>query len=933
MTRTGRILWAAGVAIAATLTGLIALQIPIFDHFLRIHSWSLDRPGLLWLLPGLWTVALLLPLSRTDLPRAQQGFQALVRMMLLALLLLAAAGPRALHERPVPAQVVHVVDRSASVPEALLTAAKAGIASSRILAQNIESKQISLDQDERPVPVQVVVVDGRAVVLPQPATPTQIVELARDSSSERDTDLAAGVNAALALIDGHAVGHIVLWSDGLETRGDVLDLLAPLRLAGVHVELPRLPVLPALSEVLVQAVQVPPTVRANIAFPLAIRIQSTMPMRLQCRAQAGSADTGARVLTVPAGSSVQELGSLRIAKGGPAEITSQCSVIEGSDRFAGNNQLRTRIVVQERPKILYVEGAVGRSQYLARALVDDFDVTVLPEDGLPRTLGAMLAYRAIVLSDVPRVSPGGVPLVTDGDMHNLDAFVRQGGGLLVIGGENSLGSGGYQNTFLDKHTLPVRMDVQSTVQAPSLALMLCIDKSGSMQGTKMELAKEAARATAKALQADDRIGVIAFDSEARMAVRMQRASNSNRIDSDISRLQASGGTNIYPALDQAYQELLATDAKIKHVIVMTDGQAPRQGIDALVRQMRKAGITVSSVGVGTDVDRSLLEAVADRGGGRAWFTDRPETLPRIFVKETKMVTGQSVVDQAVHARVMPGLGRIDLLRGVHLEQAPALGGFVPTQVKAGAEELLRLSNGQPLLVRWRLGLGKSAVWSSDLKNRWAAAWLDWPGYAILSRQLVRDLLQEDLGTEVQVQLVREREQLRVAVEAIDGDEGPWRGLVGSAAITRPDGSKALVALAEVAPGHYEAQAPLSDFGPYDVLATLRAAPDKPVLAYGRATAIHPYPDEFRLPDPGQSSLEQLAQGSGGRLQTGPEDWLDSGGKTLQTHTPLWPDVVRLALWLLLVDVALRRVRLGRATATQWHALARSKVSGRDAQKP
>src|SRR5205823_3339958 len=129
---------------------------------------------------------------------------------------------------------------------------------------------------------------------------------------------------------------------------------------------------------------------------------------------------------------------------------------------------------------------------------------------------------------------------------------------------------------------------------------------------KSSFAKEAARATAESLANEDLIGVVAFDSEARLAVRLQRAGNRYRISTDIGKLTASGGTNIYPALDQAYQALLTAPAKIKHVILLTDGQAPRHGIDALVRQMKRSGITVSTVGVGSDVDHNLLESIADR---------------------------------------------------------------------------------------------------------------------------------------------------------------------------------------------------------------------------------------------------------------------------------------------------------------------------------
>jgi uncharacterized membrane protein len=632
---------------------------------------------------------------------------------------------------------------------------------------------------------------------------------------------------------------------------------------------------------------------------------------------------------LPVGRTRLALGQLRLKEAGTAELGIACSVVNGSDRFASNNQLRGRVVVEARPKVLYIEGARGQAIHLAQALQDDFAVDVRGEDGLPRSLSGLLAYEAIILSDVPRVSQIGVPLVTDGDMRNLEQYARRGGGLLVLGGDNSLGSGGYQDTWLEEKVLPVKLDVDSELEKPSLALMLALDRSGSMSGAKLDLAKSAARATAEALQDEDRFGLVAFDNSPYLIVRLQRAGNRFRIRDAIDGLSPAGGTHIYPALDMAYQQLLAGQAKIKHVILLTDGQAPRQGIDALVRQMRKSQITVSTVGVGSDIDRNLLERIAELGGGRSYFTDRPETLPRIFVSETRMVSGESVVETRVGVRRAPGLGRIDLLRGVAVESLPSLTGFQPTRVKSGAEEILRLTNGKPLLVRWKLGSGKVAVWTSDLKSRWAASWIGRPDYARLARQMVRDVLQQELGMEVEVRLLRERDQLRVAVDAVEED-GSWlTGLLGNADLTGPNGQKTSWPLQEVAPGRYEVAAPFAQlapgaepFGAFDVVATLRPAANQPVLATGRATALHPYPDEHRIAEVPSTLVADLAQQTGGQLASKPEQWLSDRAMTHQDWQVLWPELVRLALLLLLVDVLLRRVRLGRAPQTRWHQLRR-----------
>ncbi|MSP91900.1 MAG: VWA domain-containing protein [Myxococcales bacterium] len=895
--------WGVGAAVALFAAPAWLAELVQASGARGIHWSHSDRLVGLALLA---TVPALAVYSLADLPRWQVGLQAVARCGLLAALVVAAAGPQSRQDAARSLHTVHLIDRSRSVPDALLVAAAEVVGQTDLgTPAGVSSRTDALLFDAAVVPVTRGPA-GSAVALP------------RHASTADATDLEGALNAALGMLDPDSVRHVVVWSDGLETVGDAAALAPTLRAAGVRVHRAALSSAPPLGEVVAARLEVPPRVRARVPFAVAMTVEASGLARARCALIAGDARLPPVVVDLPIGPTRVELGALTLATPGVHEISARCDVIAGADRFGENNQLRGRIIVDARPRVLYVEGAAGQSSHLARALQDAFDLEVLPADGLPRSLAGLRRYQAVIVSDVPRVSAAGVPLLTDGDMRNLDAYVRGGGGLLVVGGENSLGSGGYQDTWLDRHVLPVRLDVESRMEAPTIAMVLCIDKSGSMAGGKMELAKEAARATAESLQHEDRIGVVAFDSEARTAVRLQRAGNRYRIATDISKLQPSGGTHIYPALEQAHQTLVAAEAKVKHVIVMTDGQAPRAGIDALVRQMRRAAITVSAVGVGTDVDRGLLEAIADRGGGRAYFTDRPETLPRIFVRETKLIAGETVKEQVVRAMRAPGLGRIDALRGVPFESAPALTGYLPTKVKAGAEELLRLTTGAPLYVRWKLGAGKVGVWTSDLKNRWAAAWVPWPGYAVLARQLVRDALQEETGLHVDVQLQRERDRLLIATDAVDEADAWLTGLIARADVQDPAGRHHSVALAEVAAGRYEGDIALAAVGAWDVRVDLTAVGAARPLASGRATTVHPYADEYRLPDASAlATLDELARRTGGVAGATARDWTDTGGARVQRWQPLWPDVLRWALILLILDVGLRRIRLGRAVAARW----------------
>ena len=875
------------------------------------------RPELLWLALSALFVPVGAIFSLTDMPRPQQFVQSALRMSILVILAVAVAGPRSRQDAPRGVQVIHIVDRSESVPDALIQAAARGAQATLAAAG---------DGDVR---VDVVAFDGRAERLPWPPTQTgddksadptveSMPRIARTPVSGRETDLDQALNVALALVDADRVPHLVVWTDGVETRGEAAAMAEPLKRLGVRMHTPQLPALEVPAELAVESLEVPAKLEANVPFALATYVRMTAPMRVRCAARSGDQQLPPVHQTLPAGRHRVELGRLRMRSGGSHEVHVECRPEVGADRFASNNQMVSRVVVEARPRVLYIEGARGQGTWLARALDDSFEVEVREADGLPRSAAELSSWQAVILSDVARVSPAGVPQVSDADMRNLHRYVEQGGGLLVIGGENSLGPGGYQGTYLDQKVLPVRMDIDSALEMPSIAMMLCIDQSGSMaQEGKIALAKEAARATAELLAAEDKIGVIAFSGRAFPVVRLQRAGNRFRIASGIARLSASGGTEILPALQQAYHGLSAVNARVKHVLLLSDGQAKRAGIDAQVQQMRRAGMTVSTIGVGAEVGRDLLEAIADRGGGRSYFTDRPENLPRIFVRETRQVTGESIVEKRLRARRVAGTGRVDLLRGVPIERAPVLLGYLPTRVKRGAEEILRTSDGKPLLVRWRLGLGKVTVWTSDLKNRWAHAWLDWPGYPVLVRQLVRDALQEKIGAQVEVQLSRERDRLRLAVDALNEDETWMAGMTATARLRLPDGTVRDLVLPEVAVGRYETTTAMDRFGPYDVEVSLRAGADRPVLASGRATTVLPYPDEYRVAEAGQTSLPELVAATGGQADSGPAAWLDTANAKQRSWRWLWPDLALISVLLLLIDVLLRRVRLGPAPAASW----------------
>lgn len=380
--------------------------------------------------------------------------------------------------------------------------------------------------------------------------------------------------------------------------------------------------------------------------------------------------------------------------------------------------------------------------------------------GVGRETGLLSALAAGQLS-VDARTPAQLAQISSDELTSYDLFIianlpasaiarsRQaelrsavedrGVGLLMIGGDRAYGIGGWQNAALAP-TLPVTFSGEREEHTPSVALMLVIDKSGSMASDdKIELVKQAALATARTLDERDEIGVIAFDSRPRVLVRLQAARHRSKIAGSIRRLSAGGGTHALPALREAKLQLDASRARIKHVILLSDGQSPSSGLDALLADMRDAAMTVSTIGVGAGAGKELLTDIARLGHGRYYYSADGTDVPRIFSAETREVSRNAVRETQHRVRVhTPDVA----LRGLRMATAPPLAGLVGFEALPRSQTLLTTSSKSPLLVTGRRGLGKAAAFASDAGARWAKRWLAWPDYARFWVQLARDLARE-----------------------------------------------------------------------------------------------------------------------------------------------------------------------------------------------
>ena len=709
------------------------------------------------------------------------------------------------------------------------------------------------------------------------------------------TNLEQALDTALMGLDRDRAKRIVLLTDGNQTIGDIWRVLPRLMQANVRVY-----PIPAKvrddNDAWVAGVEVPADVHAGEPVTVRVRVFSAVETSAQVLLKDVAKVLGARKLQLNAGLNHIAF-EVKLPRAGA--VTLSAEVVAKGDRVFENNRMQQSVWVKGRPRILYVEGGrTDSARYLADALAGQgIETHVIAPAALPGSVSELALYDALILSDTPAKA-----LAAD-RMQAIESYVRDfGGGLLFASGENVHGEQGYSDTAVEK-VLPVQFRAQE--KRKDLALVIALDRSYSMKGRKMEMAKEATRAALDLLEEQHRFGVVAFDSQTYIAVPMQYVRSKRKAEDQISRIQASGQTNIYPALGIVYRLLQKTDSKAKHVILLSDGDTHPADFETLVKRMAGEKIVVSTVAVGTDADRVLMGDIAKWGKGRAYVAENAESIPQIFIEETERAVRSNLLEESFRPVVTH---RSAAFRGLQVDRLPELRGFVSSKARDHAEVLLTTPSGAPLLVRWQYGLGKTVAFTSDVKNRWAVNWLAWPGYGKFWAQQVRDVMRRDSGEALDFQVVREGGEAVIRLSVLTPDGNFHNGLVPQVKVTRPDGSTAVIGLDQTGAGTYQVRMPFN--------ATLQAerfelvdSPGLPRAASQRAGVRMlnlDYPDEYRTFPPDIELLSALALATGGNVAASIAEIFAQQGDASRTTIILWPWFATLALIFYLLDIAVRR---------------------------
>ena len=566
------------------------------------------------------------------------------------------------------------------------------------------------------------------------------------------------------------------------------------------------------------------------------------------------------------------------------------------DAFPQNNRNGVTIDIAPAPDVLIVAAQPAWAEVLSKALaLHEIKSKIVEPKRAPFYLKDWLAYSGIVLMNVPAID-----LATLQQELIERAVADHGRGLLLLGGENSFGPGGYYETPLERVS-PLSSRVPR--DAPKVALAFVLDRSGSMQrneggATRLDIAKQATLSAIRLLHEESLISIVAFDSEAKVLLPLRRAKDSAAVTQALAELEPGGGTAIYPGLVEALHQLEGVDAMAKHIIVMSDGLSQPGDFPGILKAISEHGISVSTVAIGEGADGSRLEEIARIGKGAFHSTQDFKALPSILSQEALLLSGKPVEERTAvpvwverNAEFFAGLP----------ETMPPIHGYVLTTRKGEADIHLVVPDAKeepvPLLASWRYGNGRVVALTTQGAGVWSRDWQSMPEFPLLWSQTLRHVLPGLHADGLSARVVRHGDDVEVIVDASNPEGGPRAGLKIVASLIGPDATSTEVALTETSAGRHVGRVTLEGAGDF----VLRAAADR-ITAETPLHAAYPALYAFLRADPDR--LAALATMTGGRVLADAEEIFAGGERRWVTHEG-WKVWVLLALALFLIDLIIR----------------------------
>ena len=560
----------------------------------------------------------------------------------------------------------------------------------------------------------------------------ETLDLKENNIVKTSTNYQEAIDMVISRMDLNENARIILMTDGLENEGSILETVNQIQKKNIEIMWKEYNSKNS-NEIQISHIDGPETVFEGQGYTNKILIESNVKTEANMKIYLNNNMISEKEISVQPGKNAFEI---YIEGTDNENQLLEVEIFPKKDTIIENNKYSNLVEVTGKSKIMLVQGNIDKGLALEKILKNTGSIVEkYPSENLPENLATILEYNAIIFCDV------SLEKISSRFINNVEIYVKEyGGGLFVTGGENSYALGGYYDSEFEK-MLPLKMERKQDGVMDDMGLIVIVDESGSMMSgdrsrSKLDMAKEASVKAVSSMMPKDQIGILAFSDEQKWVVPLGEIDDKNRIKSQISTIGGGGGTSIIPALEEAYSQLANVKTKYKHIILVTDGQAESNGYNAILKKLRDSEITLTTLGIGVGADNILLRYLANNSNGRFYKVDNYMNIPKIFTKETSMVSKKYLNNRNFYPKLVSDNSILNPI----INEMPILQGYISTSKKNRSETLLVSDEDEPILAYWKYGLGNVYCWTSDVDGIWNAAYLETKEGSDFYMNIINDLL-------------------------------------------------------------------------------------------------------------------------------------------------------------------------------------------------
>ncbi len=728
------------------------------------------------------------------------------------------------------------------------------------------------------------------------------------------TNIASGIQLSMAAFPEEAGKQIVILTDGNENSGNVL---AQTEIAATNdIKISVIPLKRSNSdEVLLSKITAPSLTKIGSSINVSVIAETTKNITGKLSLFRNDILYLSKNVKLQIGKNIFSFED-NLNNSGLYQYKANIVVEKNNDEIPDNNQVYCYTRVAGKTSTLIIEGTDGEGYHLASTLIaNGIEVKSGNATNVPRNIAECSKWDSIIFVNVPawQVLPESIAAIQG-------AVKDTGMGFMMTGGTDSFGAGGYYNTQIE-NILPISMDTKKKKKYSSIAIVLVIEYLEEQAITNRAI--EAAKATVDMLLPTDKIGVenCGYDKNL-WPIPMQPVQDKEKIKSEMDKkLQEMYDPATYENhLQEAANVLMNTKADVKHILLVGDGDATMHSgwgtMSSTLRNIRKAGITVSAISTGIEGVPGLneMQKIASQGGGVAYEAKRPEDLPRLLIRDQQSVTRPPIYEKPF--RVIPLDTVHATTKDIDWDKSPPLTGYTVTSNKENAptaKVLITSPENDPIFSVWQYGLGKTAAFTSDPSPHWGLYWIDWPDAQKFWVQSIRWILRNSKESDLQLDVFEQNGKGHIVIEAIDKNELYKNGLNLSARVSHiendtfvdPRSETEIVEINQTAPGHYEGTFNTNDNGAYQI--TIIDTKLNGEKRLQQATLVIPYSPEYGITKTNSALIAQIAETGNGEVNPKATDIFGRLRFGARTLTDLWPMLISWIAFIFIFDIAVRRI--------------------------